>query len=226
MFAIGEICHGTPASRVGTAGLVAPWSDAYLQRMAIVVYYDFISVESFALSELLAERGLHDGIDWRGVESQRGIAAAGLDLDRRVQGRFEMELAPLVRSQPGLQVRIPKRLPNPVRAMQAVAAVARVHPRRAEEFRIRLFRELWQLGGDIADRMVIRQLAGDVGVPPFADLEHIEAQTAQTRWQVDWETARLGGVPRAIRPDGEILWRVDAIPDVLRFFGSGTSRTA
>ena len=51
-------------------------------------------------------------------------------------------------------------------------------------------------------------IADETGVPRWVDLEDAAAAAAIASWELDWRTERLGGVPRAIRADGQILWTV------------------
>ena len=111
--------------------------------------------------------------------------------------------------------------PKTKRALVAVTAVARMHPVRAGEFRAALFRAYWRDGEDLSARGVVQYIADETGVPRWVDLEDTAAAGTLTKWELDWRTERLGGVPRAIRPDGQILWSVKDAQSAREFLLGG-----
>ncbi len=182
--------------------------------VASIIYYDFTSAEAFAVNECV--RALSGGppIQWRGVQSDPTQSVPMQPLSRRALERLEIEIADAVRAVPQLRCVLPRGKPNTKRALQAVASVDRVHPACALQFRTRLFEEYWWGGADLSDVVVVRRAAEAAGVPPWVDLENHEAQASQVKWELQWKSERLGGVPRVIRPDGRILW------------GAGTDRAS
>ena len=83
-----------------------------------------------------------------------------------------------------------------------------MHSARANAFRTRLFREYWNGRADLSDRALIQRIADEAGVPRWVDLEAVDAGADLDTWELDWRAERLGGVPRVIRADGQILWNV------------------
>lgn len=179
-----------------------------MATLSSIVYYDFNSVESFALSEIAASLADSPNLDWRGVETEPGAPVPMAALDRWEAGRLEVDVGQMVRRVPWLTVIQPTGRPNTLGALHAVASVARAHSVRAGAFRARLFREYWNGRADISARAVVRRIADESGVPRWVDLEDATAGASLERWELDWRTERLGGVPRAIRSDGQILWGV------------------
>ena len=187
-----------------------------------IIYYDFTSVEAFALSEIAASFAASVAsvasvvpsvagaaeFEWRGVEADPGLPVPMIALDRWEAARLEVDVGQMVRRVPSLNVIQPTGRPNTRHALHAVASVARAHAARAGEFRVRLFREYWNGRADISSRAVVQKMADEAGVPRWVDLEDVEAGASLERWELDWRTERLGGVPRAIRSDGQILWGV------------------
>jgi predicted DsbA family dithiol-disulfide isomerase len=177
-----------------------------LRSVRCVIYYDFISTESFILDTVARELPSTDELSWRGVQSDPTLPVPSAAFERRARERVEMDVSEAQRALPGVTLRVPRGHANTRAALQAVASVERMHAVRANEFRSRLFREYWQLGADLGDRTVISRVATDAGVPPWVELEHQAAQAQQVAWELEWRTERLGGVPRVIRADGQILW--------------------
>lgn len=188
--------------------------------MSAIIYYDFTSAESFALSEIVLARGGAPTIEWRGVQADPTLPPLMAALSRRSTERLEVEVADALRANPDMQIALPKGKPNTRRALQAVASVERMHALRANDFRSILFHEYWWFGHDLSDAAVIRDAAAQAGVPPWVDLEHLSAQSAQVSWELEWKAERLGGVPRVIRSDGQILWGVTNEADTQSFLDS------
>jgi 2-hydroxychromene-2-carboxylate isomerase len=184
------------------------------------IYYDFTSAESFAIHEIARAAAPAFEIEWRGVQVDSSLPTPMTVLDRRARGRLEMDVMDAKKAWPSGRLQIPKGLPNTKYALQAVASVERMHRARAGEFRARLFQAFWWVGEDISDKSVVRTIANDAGVPPWAEFEHQAAQAAQVGWELEWKAERLGGVPRAIRSDGQILWQLKSEKDVKDFFGA------
>lgn len=176
--------------------------------MSGVIYYDFTSAEAFVLHELVVTTPDARDWSWRGVQVDSTLAVPMTPFDRRSRERVEAEVADALRAWPGGRVATPGGRPNTRAALQAVAAVDRVHPVRGEAFRTGLFRAYWWNGRDLSDRTVILEVATTAGVPPWVDLEQQASQAVQVGWELEWKAERLGGVPRLIRGDGQILWRV------------------
>ena len=176
--------------------------------MASIIYYDFTSAEAFALSEVAASIDPAPQIEWRGVEIEPGLPTPMPVLDRRSQERLEVDAPNDVWRSEAFGIVMPKGRANTRRALTAVAAVARMHATRADAFRVALFRAYWRDGEDLSLRPVIQFIADHAGVPRWVDLEDPGAAASLIGWELDWRTERLGGVPRAIRADGQILWSV------------------
>ena len=176
--------------------------------MATIIYYDFTSAEAFALSEVAAALDSAPEMEWRGIEIEPGLPTPMRPLDRRSQDRLEVEAPNDVWRSEEFGIVMPKGRPNTHRALLAVAAVARMHAPRANAFRVALFRAYWRDGEDLSHRALIQFIADDAGVPRWVDLEDPGAAVSLAGWELDWRTERLGGVPRAIRADGQILWSV------------------
>ena len=176
--------------------------------MGTIVYYDFTSAESFALSEVAASIQPAPELEWRGIEIEPGVPSPMPPLDRRSQGRIEVEVPGAVWKSESLGIVMPKGRPNTRRALTAVAAVSRMNSVRASALRVALFRAYWRDGEDLSLRGVVQYIADECSVPRWVDLEDVAAAAALASWELDWRTERLGGVPRVIRADGQILWSV------------------
>ena len=176
--------------------------------MATIAYYDFTSIESFALSEVAASLDPAPDMEWRGVEIEPGLPTPMRMLDRRSQERMEVDAPNDVWRNAAFGIVMPNGRPNTRRALTAVAVVARMNSTRANAFRVALFRAYWRDGEDLSLRAVIQFVADHAGVPRWVDLEDAGAAASLASWELDWRTERLGGVPRAIRADGQILWSV------------------
>lgn len=185
--------------------------------MAIIVYYDLTSPDSFALSEILLAIPDRPVIEWRGVQMDPGAPAPMARFDRRSLDRVEMDLVGARRAVPGVRMHVPRGRPNTRYALQAAAAVDRAHPARGDALRAGLFRAYWWDGADLSDVATVRRVADEAGVPPWVDLENQATQAAQVGWELQWQAERLGGVPRVIRGDGQILWQVESPAAVARF---------
>ena len=172
----------------------------------VIIYYDLTSVESLLLSDAINNAVAEPGLEWRGVQMDPSLPVPARLLNRHERGRLEMDVSDAMRSTPSLRIVTPTILPNTRRALVAVASVDCLHRSRAGEFRATLFREYWWGGADLSDSRVLQRAADAAGVPPGVDLEQVEAATALAKWELDWKTEALGGVPRAIREDGQILW--------------------
>ncbi len=179
-----------------------------LPHVPSIIYYDFTSVESFVVNEIAQGLPTADALAWRGVQVAPTLPVPAMILERRARERLEIEILDAVRVLPQLKAKLPTRLPNTRAALQAVASVERMHRMRADAFRTALFRAYWERDVDISDRIAIIEIASDSGVPPWVECDHQAAQAAQVSWELDWQAARLGGVPRVIRSDGQILWTV------------------
>lgn len=190
--------------------------------MGGIIYYDFTSAEAFALNEIAGAVAAAQAWQWRGVQVDSTLPAPMKRLDRRAQGRVEADLAEVLRAWPGGTMRVPPGLPNTRVALQAVAAVDRMHAARADAFRTALFRAYWQGGRDLSELTVVREVAATAGVPPWVDFENQAAQAAQVGWELEWKAERLGGVPRVIRSDGQILWGFRGEAESRAFLTGGT----
>jgi 2-hydroxychromene-2-carboxylate isomerase len=188
-----------------------------LVSVRATIYYDFTSAESFAIHEIARDTLPHDQVEWRGVQVDESLPIPMVVLDRRARERLEMDVSDAKKAWSGARMFTPRGMPNTKLALQAVASVERMHRTRADEFRSRLFRAYWWEGSDLSDRAVVRQVADDAGVPPWADLEHQGSQAAQVAWELQWKSERFGGVPRVIRSDGQILWKLKAESEVRTF---------
>jgi len=201
----------------GAAGLSA-WQPSRISgSVSAIIYYDFTSAESFVLNEIVQAIPGAPGIAWRGVQADPTLPPLMTALNRRALARLELEIADATRAKPDVQMALPGGKPNTRRALQAVASVGRMHAARGTDFRTALFREYWWMGHDLSDMAVIRRVAAQVGVPPWVDFERQSAQSEQVSWELAWQAERLGGVPRVIRSDGQILWGVSSESEVRAF---------
>lgn len=197
--------------------------DVSLRPVAFLIYYDFTSPESFALNEVVGSVRVMSEVEWRGVQVDPSLPVPMHVLDRRARGRVEAEVADMMRAVAELRMAVPNGRPNTRRALQAVVSVERMHESRAGEFRTLLFRAYWWDGADLSDLAVLRQVAEQAGVPPWVELEHQAAQSTQVAWELQWQAERLGGVPRALRGDGQILWGVKSEQATRAFFAAITA---
>ena len=188
--------------------------------MPTIIYYDFTSAESFVLHELTQSVPGAAVIEWRGVQLHPELATPMPMLDRWAVGRLEIEVGDAIKLAPGIGLTVPPARPNTRLAHVAVRAVERMHGARAAKFRDLLFKAFWWNGADLSNAQVLRQIADTAGVPRWVEIDHAEAQHDVSRWELDWQTAELGGVPRAIGPDGKILWGVKSVNAARAFFGT------
>ncbi|HVZ50080.1 MAG TPA: hypothetical protein VG916_14940 [Gemmatimonadaceae bacterium] len=189
--------------------------------MATIAYYDLTSAECFALHEIVRALPAAPAIEWRGVQGDPALPERMRPFDRRARSRVETEILDAQRFAPDVRFVTPRGRPNTRRALQAVASVERMHVPGAGRLRELLFRAYWWDGADVSDVATIRRLAEDAGVPPWVDLEHQATQAVQVGWELQWAVERLGGVPRVIRDDGQILWSLRDAAAVGAFLGGG-----
>lgn len=185
--------------------------------MSLIIYYDFTSAESFALSEILRDLTGLPAVEWRGVQMDPTLPPLMRAFDRRALGRLEMEIEEVRPLVPGTRFVTPRGRPNTRRALQAVASVERMQAARAAALRRQLFQEYWWNGADLSNVATVRRIADAAGVPPWVELEHQAAQSTQVGWELQWQAERLGGVPRILRPDGQILWTIRDVATVRAF---------
>lgn len=191
-----------------------------LPHVPSIIYYDFTSVESYLVNEIAQGLTAADELAWRGVQVAPTLPVPAVALERRARERLEIEILDAMRVLPQLKVQQPTRLPNTRGALQAVASVERMHRTRADAFRSALFRAYWQRDVDISDRATVIAIAADAGVPPWVEFDHQAAQAGQVAWELEWQAERLGGVPRIIRTDGQILWSVKDAASVRAFLAA------
>jgi 2-hydroxychromene-2-carboxylate isomerase len=191
-----------------------------LRRVPLTIYYDFTSAESFAIHEIARGHERAGEIEWCGVQVDETLPVPMMVLDRRARERLDMDLSDARKAWPSGHLELPRGMPNTRLALQAVASIERMHRTRAEEFRSALFRAFWHQGEDLSDIAVVRRAAAAAGVPPWAELGNQAAQGQQVSWELAWKTERFGGVPRVIRPDGQILWKVRSEAEARAFLSA------
>jgi 2-hydroxychromene-2-carboxylate isomerase len=191
-----------------------------LRRVPLVIYYDFTSAESFAIHEIARAHLRPGAIDWRGVQVDETLPVPMMVLDRRARERLEMGISDAKKAWPAGKLETPRGMPNTKLALQSVASVERMHKTRADDFRAALFHAFWHRGEDLSDIAIVRRAADVAGVPPWAELGNQAAQGMQVSWELAWKTERLGGVPRVIRPDGQILWKVKSETEAREFLSA------
>jgi len=120
-----------------------------------IVYYDFMSAEWFALSEVAASIQPAPDLEWRGIKIEPGIPSPLPQLDLGSQGRIEVKVPGAVWNSVSLGIVMPKGRPNTRRALTAVAAVSRMNAVRTSAFRVALFRAYWRDGEDLSVRGVV-----------------------------------------------------------------------
>lgn len=161
--------------------------------MELVIFGDFNCPFS-ALASARAARLEGTGavtVDWRAVEHDPGIPAAGRPLTGPLADDLASELAVIrARLAPGERLRLhePAVLVNTARA---VAAYAAVPPGRRGLVRWEVFRAYWEDGVDIA---------APGAVPALGDPDAGTAEAA--RWRAEWASVAEGVVPTMVLPDG------------------------
>jgi 2-hydroxychromene-2-carboxylate isomerase len=183
----------------------------------LVIYYDFTNAESYAIHEIARAHARAHDIEWRGVQVDETLPVPMTILDRRARSRLEMDISDAVKAWPAGKLEVPRGMPNTKLALQSVASVERMHRTRADDFRAALFRSFWHHGDDLSDMAVVRRAADAAGVPPWAELGNQGAQGMQVSWELAWKTERFGGVPRVIRADGQILWKLKSEAEAREF---------
>jgi len=184
----------------------------------VTVYSDFTSPACDALNEVLAALAPGVEVRWRGVQSDPGLPSPMRAIDRRALDRLHDEVADVRRLDSSLELTVPTGKPNTAGAIVAVAAVTRRHQTRAAAFRDAIFRAYWRDGLDISRPQELRRLAAASLVPGWVELDDPDAAADADAWELDWAAERLGGVPRAIRSDGRILWGMRPHLEVAAFF--------
>ncbi len=187
--------------------------------MDYTLYSDFTHPECYGLNEQLISLGVSRAVNWRGVQHEPGLPMPMKLLGRRAVRQLEDEIEEIRRRVPGIEIEQPRGKPNTARAIVAVASVVRAHPSKAAEYRDRLFRAYWRNSTDLSEPAELQRVADDAGVPRVVELDHPDAAELVENWDLDWATERLGGVPRAIRGDGKILWGLRPREEVAAFFG-------
>lgn len=219
---VGSGRHACNMARTGEGDRLVPHgADGDTRDVTTVVYYDLTSPECFVLHEALGaltdSSGL-TGTEWRGVQVDPSLPVPMRPLDRRAIERLRIDAADAARTVPGVRIDVPPGMPNTRAALQAIATVERQHGPRAWRMREELFRAIWWHGLDVSQAPIIRDAAAAAGVPPWLDLGDAAAQAAQVGWELAWRTERLGGVPRAVRADGQILWKAPDREGIRAFF--------
>ena len=183
-----------------------------------ILYSDFTSVECHALNEYLATHPANTRVEWRGVQHDPALPSLQRAMTRRDTERVEDEIGEIRRRAPALDVALPRSKPSSARAILAVASVLRLHSAKAIAFRDGVYRAYWREGADISLPAELQRIADASGVPRFVDLAHPAADDMADEWEVAFATERLGGVPRAIRSDGRILWGLRTADELATFF--------
>jgi len=161
--------------------------------MELVIFGDFNCPFS-ALASARAARLEGTGavsVDWRAVEHDPTIPAAGRPVVGALAGELAAELASIrERLAPGerLRLREPALLVNTSRV---VAAYAAVPPARRGPVRWQVYRAYWEDGVDIA---------APGAVPALGDPDAGNAEAA--RWRAEWVSVSEGVVPTMVLPDG------------------------
>jgi 2-hydroxychromene-2-carboxylate isomerase len=186
----------------------------------LIIYYDFTSAESFAIHEIARAHARAGDIEWRGVQVDETLPVPMTILDRRARGRLEMDISDALKAWPSGRLEVPRGMPNTKLALQSVASVERMHRTRADDFRAALFNAFWHRGEDLSDIAIVRRAADAAGVPPWAELGNQAAQGTQVSWELAWKTERFGGVPRVIRGDGQILWKLKSEAETRAFLSA------
>lgn len=188
--------------------------------MPLTIYYDLTSAESFAIHEIARAHPRAGEIEWCGVQVDETLPVPMMVLDRRARERLEMDLNDAKKAWPAGRLELPRGMPNTKLALQAVASVERMHRTRADDFRSALFQAFWHRGDDLSDIAIVRRAADAAGVPPWAEFGNQTAEATQVAWELAWKTERLGGVPRVIREDGQILWKLKSEAEARAFLSA------
>ena len=188
--------------------------------LSFMLFSDFTNIECYALNEFLSGSPANARVAWKGVQIFPSLPAVQRDLTRRESEQLEDEIVEIRRRVPTLDVTLPRARPSTTRAILAVASVVRLHSAKAIAFRDAVYRAYWRDGADLSSAATLQRIADQAGVPRFVDLSHPAAEDEVEEWEVDFSTERLGGVPRAIRSDGTILWGHRPVEELEAYFGA------
>jgi len=162
-----------------------------------ILYSDFNCPYCYATHERLAQLGLHDRVDWRGVQHSPELPQPM----RTAAGPFAAELEREVESirlrAPEVPIELPTGKPNTGPAIRLAAAAPAAD---AERLILDLYRRFWRDGEDLSDPDVLAAAAGTDAPAPG------EGEELAAEWQREWSRLRIGGVPLLLAADGNYLY--------------------
>ena len=161
--------------------------------MTLTIYGDFncpFSALASARADVLRARGSHQ-IDWRAIQHDRTIPAAGEPIDGDTRLALAAEIA-TIRELSEQDLRLHLVVP-PVRSNTALACAAFAAADDAHRLRGRLFAAVWAAGRNLGNPAELRRL----------DAEGRDVTVARL-WQDDFDALPRPITPTVVLPDGYV----------------------
>ncbi len=151
------------------------------------VYGDFNCPFCYALHEHLAAHNWLNNVHWQLIEHAPDAQIREFTLDEQVE--LASEVATVRHRAPEVNIALPPIRSNTRRANQLTASLELLHPQKAPEFRLAVYRALWQQGKDIAQESVLLDILTDCGLTASQLLTYnLEQRESLLRdWQAGWE---------------------------------------
>lgn len=179
-----------------------------------LLYSDFNCPFCYALHERLHELQLFDRCEWRGVQHAPHLPRPMKEWQGTLAAELRHEVTVVQRLAPGLPITLPAGKPNTGPAIEQAAYLLSRNLSQGLDFVRRIYRAFWCGGQDIADSVVLSQLA--MGCE--ADDGGGDSRRIVQEWARGWHETGQAGVPLIVSPQGDVL--VGCVPpeDVRRFF--------
>lgn len=189
------------------------------------VYGDFNCPFCYALHEHLAEHEWLDNVQWRLIEHAPYAQIHEFTLEEQVE--LASEVATVRHRAPEIHIALPPIRSNTRRANQLVASLELLQPEKAAEFRLAVYRTLWQQGRDIAQEAVLLEILTECGIIS-SQLQNynLEQREALLRdWQTGWEKpAYQRRIPILQHHKSPAMLGLSSITEILAYL-SGNKKT-
>ena len=165
-----------------------------------VVYGDLNCPFCFALHERISAWNLLSRVEWRLIIHAPELSEAAFSLED--ESMLANEVFAIHHRAPDVSVSLPKRRPGSSLATRLVMAVSQYASDKAPEFRLALYRALWQDGLDLSQPGVLESSLRKAGLEKFLDADP-RAETNNGNPMERWEFWKLLGP----EPKELVLWQ-------------------
>lgn len=160
-----------------------------------VLFSDFNCPFCFANESRLIAAGVASAVEWRGVEHAPHLPIPLQQADPALAAELERETATLSQLAPDLPLRRLTGKPNTRAAILAAIVALRINRERGHEFKLSLYRAVWQQGQDISDLGVLAELFQGAGFEPDDLSLGPEEEATYLNWRAQWAATNTGAVP-------------------------------